>query len=284
MTALASVIIPAHNEAAVITRVLSALTSDPNAAPLEIIVVANGSNDDTADRARDFGPSVQVLEIPTASKIAALNAGDVAATVFPRIYLDADVLVTGDTIRALGSYLASVQGAFVASAVLEVDTSGASWPARAFYSVWEQSDYRYNGHVGSGIYGLTEEGRARFPTFPQVIADDRYVQLLFEPVERGTLFGHTFTVRAPSTLRAQMRRATRIAVGNHDLMASTGLRDESSTGSGYKKLVMRVLVRPRLWAAFPVYCFGYLVPQLRARLLRRRGAATGWNRDESSRR
>jgi glycosyltransferase involved in cell wall biosynthesis len=283
MSALASVIIPAHNEAAVIARLLSALMSDPTAEPLEIIVVANGCTDNTADIARTVSGPIQVIEIAEASKIAALNAGDAAATYFPRMYIDADVMVSGETVRALGRYLASVEGPFAASAVLHVDASTSSWPARAFYSVWEQSEYRYSGHVGSGIYGVTEEGRARFQKFPDVIADDRFVQLLFAPAERGTLFGHTFSVRAPSTLRGQMRRATRIAIGNHDLYAATGLSDEASTGSGYRKLLGRVLVKPKLWPAFPVYCFGYVVPQLRARQARRRGARTSWNRDESSR-
>lgn len=283
MNAIASVIIPAHNEAVLITRLLSALMDDPSAGELEIVVVANGCTDDTAARAREISPHIRVVEIAEASKIAALNAGDAAAHVFPRLYVDADVTVSGDTVRALAAYLASVDGPFAASTVLDVDSSGSSWPARAFYSIWEQSEYRHNGHIGSGIYGLTEAGRARFGVFPDVIADDRFVQLLFSPVERGTLFGHSFSVRAPKTLRAQIRRATRIALGNHELAATTGLRSEASTGSGYRKLLGRVLVRPKLWPAFPIYAVGYALPQLRVRKLRRSGARTGWNRDESSR-
>jgi glycosyltransferase involved in cell wall biosynthesis len=284
MSALASVIIPAHNEAALITRLLAALTADPTADPLEIIVVANGCTDDTAARARAVSSAVQVIEIAEASKTAALNAGDAVATAFPRLYIDADVLVTGQTVRALAHYLASIDSAHVASAVLKVDASASSWPARAYYSVWEHSEYLHAGHVGSGIYGMTEAGRSRFTTFPDVIADDRFVQLHFASIERGTLFGHEFTVRAPATLRAQIKRATRITLGNRELHAATGLRDEVTAGSGYRKLLARVMMRPKLWPALPVYAIGYALPQWHARQARRKGTVTGWNRDESSRR
>ena len=55
---MTQVIIPAHNEAAVIARCLDTLLEPPRPDRLDVVVVANGCTDDTADRARAFGPPV----------------------------------------------------------------------------------------------------------------------------------------------------------------------------------------------------------------------------------
>ena len=60
-----SVIIPAHNEERVISRLLEALTLGHTPGELEIIVVCNGCSDDTAGVARGFGAPVQVLSDST---------------------------------------------------------------------------------------------------------------------------------------------------------------------------------------------------------------------------
>ena len=96
---MTSVIIAAHNEATVIGRNLDRLLAGSQPGDLDVIVVANGCVDRTADVARARG--VRVLELPAPGKSAALNAGDAIATTFPRIYLDADVAATSATVRAL---------------------------------------------------------------------------------------------------------------------------------------------------------------------------------------
>ncbi len=81
-----SVIIPAHNEEAVIARCLSSLLEGApsgTAEEVEVIVVCNGCDDHTAQVAREIAPRATVLEIPVASKVAALNAGDEEAAHFP---------------------------------------------------------------------------------------------------------------------------------------------------------------------------------------------------------
>ena len=90
---MATVIIPAHNEARVIGRLIGGqLVHDAGPGELHVIVVANGCTDDTAQvshwpAGRWFGCS----PFPTPSKRDALLAGDRAARSFPRIYVDADV-------------------------------------------------------------------------------------------------------------------------------------------------------------------------------------------------
>ena len=89
-----SVVIPAHNEEAVIASTLRSVLEGLEQGA-EVLVVCNGCSDDTAAVAGTFGLPVRVLEIEPASKVAALNAGDEVAAGYPRIYLDADVTLDG---------------------------------------------------------------------------------------------------------------------------------------------------------------------------------------------
>jgi glycosyltransferase involved in cell wall biosynthesis len=276
MSAELSVVIPAHDEERVLPRLLSALADDR----LEVIVVANGCRDATADVARAAG--VRVVELAQGSKVAALNAGDAAASVFPRAYVDADIEVDAAALLALADRLRRGP-ALVASPRLRLDLSEASWPVRAYYAVWELSSFRRRGHIGSGIYALSAEGRTRFGEFPAVIGDDRFVQGRFTPAERATVDEAEFVVRPPRTIGALLARGARIAAGNRELQR-VGLAGHAPTrGASFRELLGAVAVRPDLWASFLVY----VVVQVRTATLaeRKLRVAEGvWDRDETSRR
>jgi glycosyltransferase involved in cell wall biosynthesis len=100
-----TIVIPAHNEGRVIRRLLEQLINGADPGEMDIIVVANGCTDDTAEVAASFGPAVRVLTLPAACKQKALIAGDRAAAGFPRIYLDADLELRADDVRALAAAL-----------------------------------------------------------------------------------------------------------------------------------------------------------------------------------
>ena len=51
-----SIIVPAHDEAPVIGRLLGQLVSSAGEGRLDILVVANGCTDNTAEIAASFGP------------------------------------------------------------------------------------------------------------------------------------------------------------------------------------------------------------------------------------
>ena len=276
-----SVIIPAHDEEAVIERVLRGMLAGSDGR-LEIVVVANGCRDATAALARAVDSGIQVVEISEASKIAALNAGDDAASHFPRAYVDADVEVGAASLLALAAVLDSGP-ALVASPRLELDLTGANRGVRAYYAVWQLSAFRHAGHIGSGIYALSERGRQRFDLFPPVIGDDRFVQGLFAPAERETLFDHSFHVHPPRTLRALVARGGRIASGNQQLRAAGLEGSAPSATESFRQLVSRVAPRPRLWGPFLLYC----LVQLRTRRVAAERLATestlSWTRDETSR-
>ena len=283
---LLSVVVPAHDEQHLITGCLETMLRGARPGELDVVVVCNGCTDATAERARAVGGDVRVVEIPEASKHAALDAGDAAARSEVRAYVDADVQVDVAALRAVAEALRD-PGTLAAAPRLRVDTRRSSWAVRAHYAVWELSDYHRDGTVGSGFYALSAEGRRRFGRFPALIADDLYVRNLFTAAERRTVPGAAFTVPAPATLRHLLRRSVRAAAGNRqwrdDPQAALTAAPQPAPTAGHRRLLGRLAARPRLWPAAPVYALTYLLPRVLGRAKLARGDAGTWERDESTR-
>ena len=106
------------------------------------------------------------------------------------------------------------------------DLAGRTWPIRAFYDVWKEVPYRALDMVGSGVYALSEQGRARFGEFPQLTADDQFVQQQFEPAELRSVGDASFVVHPPRRLRGLVAMRTRVYRGNRELAASGLARAE----------------------------------------------------------
>lgn len=275
-----SVVIPAHNEAAVIGRSLGAFVNDLDQGEAEVVVVANGCTDDTAAIARGF-PGVSVLELAEASKTAALNAGDATVSVFPRVFLDADIDVSADTLRHVAAVLQG-DDARVGAPTVAFDLDGCSATVRAFYRIHRQLPYVSETMVGTGVYALSRAGRARFDRFPDLTADDLFVQRLFAPAERLSL-DDTFTVRVPRSLAALVRVRTRVVAGNRQLRDSRS--DDPAFGSSARSTgrALATLIRssPREIPSAAVYAGVGVAARLRARS--RRGRQAGWARDQTTR-
>ncbi|MBV9284031.1 MAG: glycosyltransferase, partial [Acidimicrobiia bacterium] len=88
-----SVVVPAHNEARVIDKTITAIRR-LRTQPCQVIVVDDGSTDATAAVARARG--VTVLTQPRRGKAAALNAGVAEATGDVVVVLDADTVLRPD--------------------------------------------------------------------------------------------------------------------------------------------------------------------------------------------
>jgi hypothetical protein len=279
---VASVVIPAHNEAAVIGRLLTALREGADGpGRFEVVVACNGCTDETAAIARDHG--ARVVETPDASKIAALNAADATATAFPRFYVDADVVLTGRAVTDVARALASPAGPLCATPPMAVELAGRPWTVRGFYDVWCRIPYLRDAHVGSGVFALSEAGRRRFDEFPEVIGDDLFVRNLFGRTERRVVATDPFVIQAPRTLQALVRRRVRIHVGNieqssrPELAALPGARERSSPW--WRAVVSRPWLAPK---AVP-YAAVNAVAKLRARRLWRSSGPVAWGRDETTR-
>ena len=288
MTYSASIVIPANNEARVIGRLLDNLRGDnlrglrgdsspgeDDAAEFDVVVVCNGCNDDTAEIARTRG--AKVLEISQSSKTAALNAGDKATTVFPRIYLDADIAVSLPALRAVIGSL--IGGAVAAAPTPIVDTTGCGWISRAYFEIWSRLGYATVGALGSGLYGVSAQGRARFGEFPEIIADDGYVYCAFDTDERINPVGATFTIQAPRTAAALLRRRVRIVAGNIELKALLG-RAITPPAPTWKQILR---AQPRLIPAGAVYVVVNCCARLAARRRARLGTRGAWHRDPTTR-
>ncbi|MBU3029971.1 glycosyltransferase family 2 protein [Paracoccus marinaquae] len=186
-----SVILPASNEEAYLGACLGALLAgDPVPGGAEVIVVANGCRDRTAEIARDLaataadaGWRLQVIERAEGDKIGALNAGDAAATGPVRAYLDADVTVSPPLMAALTRALLAAPGPAYASgrAVIPRPESAIT---RAYARLWQRLPFVSSVAPGYGLFAVNAAGRARWGTFPRIISDDTFVRLQFAPAER----------------------------------------------------------------------------------------------------
>src|SRR6185312_13289195 len=211
-----SIVIPACNENSVIARTLKALTMGASPGELDVVVVCNGCTDDTAAIARGFGAPTRVIETALGNKTHALNLGDQAAHGFPRIYVDADVVITLATVRALAERLERA-GVIAVAPRADFDLTGCSWLVRAFYDIRRRLPSFGEGIGGSGVYALSEAGRSRFGAFPKLIADYTYVRIQFKPEERETLNSVRSTVFAPRTISNLISIETRADFGSFEL-------------------------------------------------------------------
>ncbi len=191
-----SVVIAAHDEEEVVGRCLDALLEASRPDEIEIVVVCNGCTDRTADVARGYGDAVGVIETPRPSKTAALNLGDARFWAFHGS--TSTRMSCSRSYRSGGSRRRLAEGdALAASPVMDLDLSGSSLAVRAYYRVWRHLPYVREGMIGVGVYALSEEGRRRFGEFPDVIADDGYVRMLFSARERIRVEDAPVRVSAP---------------------------------------------------------------------------------------
>jgi glycosyltransferase involved in cell wall biosynthesis len=89
MPPLVSVVLPAFDAAATVEEAIASVVGQEYT-PIEVLVVDDGSTDDTAARAAAFGEPVRVLSIPHSGAAAARNAALAAAHGELIAFLDAD--------------------------------------------------------------------------------------------------------------------------------------------------------------------------------------------------
>jgi len=274
---LISVIIPAHNEAVVLPRLLRTLTQDPRG--FELLVVCNGSTDATAAAARAF-PRVRTLELQTASKHQALLEGLAAARGAWTIFLDADVLISTPDLRRLVEPLRTGE-ALACGPRRVIDHTDVSWPVRAYYDVWERLPQVQSGLFGRGVIALAPEGVSAFRALPAALSDDLVISESVPPARRRVVDIVSVRILPPRTLRDLVRRRARVATGNAQVDRNRLRSTESQTTMGTLAGLLRQ--SPSLAGKVVVFLSVTALARLRARHAIRSGDVTTWLRDESSR-
>lgn len=267
-----------------ITRCLENLLAGSKPGEVEVIVVCNGCRDRTAELARQFGGQVQVIETDTPSKTNALNLGDRAAEAFPRIYVDADVVMSLESARLLVAAIETKSALSVAPSVETVFPPGTSPWVKAYYRLWMALPYIQEGMMAAGVYAVGEEGRRRFGEFPDIISDDGYFRLQFRAGERVEVPAALSRVTAPGNLGDLIRIKTRSRLGVLQIRERfPELFSAEQATKQYGKALLHVLARPSLYLGVLPYIYVNVVALRRSR----KQAATleryVWERDNSSR-
>jgi glycosyltransferase involved in cell wall biosynthesis len=279
---MTTVVVPAHNESQVIGRLLGQLVTAAPPGELNVIVVANGCTDDTAEVAASFGPSVRVLSIPVASKHEALVAADRATRDFPRIYVDADVELRTEDVRALVAALRE-PGVLAAAPERVLALAGRPWPVRWFYDVWTRLPEVRQGLWGRGVIAVDESGQERISRLPPLLGDDLAASLIFAPHERSIVPNARVIVHTPRTFADLLRRRIRAVTGTAQIERAQEA-PASTARTQISDLTTIIHTEPRMAPRVAFFLSIALLARLRAHRAVASGDYSTWLRDESSRR
>ncbi len=276
-SAWASVIIPAHNEAASIDVCLDAVLADPRVGDLDVVVVANGCKDDTAARAQRRGAPVRVIDTPVGSKAGALELGRTHTNPGPRVYLDGDIEISPGAISAAVELLErpGIHGS--APSIRLTPPPGASWWLQRYTDVWRQAPYFERNLIGSGFFALSQEASDRIGPWPSIIADDLVALCHLDERERATARDHWFVHELPRRLRDVVTMEVRREAGREEFeqWAADAGRDIAEESPGGRWL-LDVARDPRQWPGIAAFVGAKFMAKRKASAALRAGQV-GWN-------
>lgn len=282
-----SLIIPAHNEEAVIGRCLeTALRDAPETAEIDVIVAANGCGDRTAEMARKAAPNALVLELPVGSKTAAINAANSEASFFPRIYLDADIECEFASLAALARTVCE-PGIMTAAPAIQLELSHCNAFVRSYYAAWMQQPFAKAGKGGAGCYALSEAAIQNVGEFPEIIGDDIWIHTRFADDQKRMVSqdrdgNPVFSrVRPPRSAREQVKVEARRMIGNREVRQKfPSVHFENTSKSGGFRASLKSGASMIDLATF--YAIKFLV-RAEMKISAWRGEDRVWSRDLSSR-
>jgi len=191
--------------------------------------------------------------------------------------------VSPQLVRALADAVTG-PGTLAAVPRREVDVSGSSWAVRRYYNINSRLPVYAGRLFGRGVIALAKEARERFERFPEIIADDMFLDAIVNGDER-TEVDTAVRVVAPRRLRDLIRRVARARQGNDEFWrwlrdgesvvdAPVNPVEASRPGSWLRDVV---LPSPRLWPASLCYVVVVLLAEASRR---RRGwtVSSGWGR------
>jgi hypothetical protein len=275
-TKLGSVVIPAHNEAAVIGRCLDTLLAGFGPGELDVIVACNGCTDGTADLVHRSGHPVRVIEMTQAAKARAIRSAEAQLATFPRLYLDADVeLSSASARRTLESLRAG--RALAARPPIRYDWTGSAPLVRSYYRARTRMPAVMGALWGAGVYGLSEAGRRRFGEYPDVVGEDLFVDRQFARTEIEIVAAPPVVVRVPR------RVADLVHILRRAYQGKTERRADQAGADTTRRAVRDLLLLAGRHPARALDSISYAGLAIWARLSLVVSPPSGWERDESSR-
>jgi glycosyltransferase involved in cell wall biosynthesis len=275
---LGSIVIPAYNEGKVVRRCLDELFTGLDPTDVEVAVVCNGCTDDTADEARAAGYPITVIDLPEPGKAGALRAGERSVTLLPRMFLDADVEISGATARRVLETV-STDRPLAARPPVHFDASQSAWLVRRYYAARAELPSVMCDLCAAGTYALSASARARFDEFPDMIGDDLFAARVVSPDEVIVVDTEPVVVHVPRTSSALLKILKRVYRGNHEFARERPALARDTTRNTEKDL-LRLLFRARHTIDALVYAAFVVIARVLVRFDRQ---PVRWERDNSSR-
>ena len=255
------VVIPASQGERTLGSVLDALACQRTDRTVDVVVVVNGSRDDTArvaaDGARRLSAAGHICRVAESSpgRAHAIRLGESLLSPGIRVYLDCDALLSENAIEEFARALSPGSGVHFAAPRLELARS-PSLATRCFFRTWQALPYVSDSPVTCGVYGLSEEGRARWGQMPVIHSDDKLARLHFARRERRLLEDATYSVEAPLGFGELVAARVRYLAGNRELAAIAPLLVTADLNR-YRGVLRTVLRRPSLWPSTAVFALVY---------------------------
>lgn len=209
-------VIPVRNEAAALRETLPALLSELEGLPARPVWVCNDCIDESVQVIRTFaGRDAEIIELARPGKTGALQAGDDALNgLFPRFYLDADIILSPGALPALLLPLREGQADLVAARRIHA-AHGVSALSAAMARTWDALPYARQGF--GGVIGVSESGRAAWGRWPDILGDDVFMAASIAPHRRVMVPQVTASTRPPANFTGWVRMRARWLQGEAQL-------------------------------------------------------------------
>ncbi len=221
------VIVVAHNESArIIARIENLLAGDYPAEKLRVLIVSDGSTDDTIAKIEELrNDRVRAIAQPERSgKAAGLNAGMTACTAPIVVFTDARQTFAPDTIRKLATRLGDPEIGAVSGELQIAGTDGgtgsgvdAYWKIERFLRARESLLDSCIGCTGA-VYAIRRELFTPLPT--DTVLDDVVIPMRIAIAGQRVVHDSTALAFDPQSLEpvAEKRRKRRTLAGNFQML------------------------------------------------------------------
>ena len=278
---MATVIVPAHNEASVIEDCLNSLIEQPGID--HIIVPCNGCTDNTVEIVRNTFPEIICLDISKPSKTNALNIAEEKAKElgisFPIFYIDADTQLSENCIATITKSM-NESNVLLSAPTPIINTEKSSWLVKTYYNVWTQLPYIKEGVIATCSFIVSKQGRDRFDKFADVIGDDGFIRCHFNNSEISNITGAEIYITAPRDLYSLIKIKTRARLGNMELIARKKCPVQEAKNYGS---VMKSRLFSKEFFPTSIYIIIAMVIRLRAKMQFKKLDSYQWEKDTSSR-